>query len=71
MRSFEKLKVAQSELQILDSTDPLTELFNCRYFGNAAARISYKNRKARQATAIAIIDIRMFWFDTVAKNLLF
>lgn len=60
IRMLENLKVAQVELQLLASTDSLTQLFNRRHFSNEANAILKKNQRAKEAITVAVLDIDFF-----------
>lgn len=60
IRSVEKLKSTQAELIILATTDPLTNLYNRRYFGRAADKLLKQNKEGKQDLSIAMIDIDKF-----------
>jgi diguanylate cyclase (GGDEF)-like protein len=60
IRMLENLKVAQVELQLLASTDSLTQLFNRRHFSNEANAILEKNQRAKEAITVAVLDIDFF-----------
>ncbi|WP_426359851.1 sensor domain-containing diguanylate cyclase [Pseudocolwellia sp. HL-MZ19] len=60
IRMLEKLKSSQADLQLLATTDPLTQLFNRRYFSDAANLLLKQAIRTQQATSIVIIDIDLF-----------
>ncbi|WP_417221985.1 diguanylate cyclase [Amphritea sp.] len=60
IRSLESLKANQADLQLLASTDPLTQLFNRRHFSLAANQLLELAAQAQQPVSIAIIDIDHF-----------
>jgi diguanylate cyclase (GGDEF)-like protein len=60
IRLLENLKIAQVELKLLASTDSLTQLFNRRYFSNEANAILEKNKRAKEAITVAVLDIDFF-----------
>ncbi|WP_143323487.1 diguanylate cyclase [Cognaticolwellia aestuarii] len=60
IRILENLKATQADLQVLASTDPLTQLFNRRHFSHAANQLLKQARIAQQPSSVAIIDIDLF-----------
>lgn len=60
IRLLENLKATQAELQLLASTDPLTQLFNRRHFSSSANKLLSNTEQTKQPTSISIIDIDHF-----------
>lgn len=60
IRLLENLKATQAELQLLASTDPLTQLFNRRHFSNSANKLLSNTEQTQHPTSITIIDIDHF-----------
>ena len=60
VQQTEKLKKAQAELSLLASIDPLTKLFNRRYFTKMSSSILNLAQRKRTDTAIIMIDIDNF-----------
>ncbi|GHE98240.1 sensor domain-containing diguanylate cyclase [Thalassotalea profundi] len=60
IRTLEKLKSTQADLQLLASTDPLTKLFNRRHFNSAAVQHLDLAEQTKQTSSIALIDIDHF-----------
>lgn len=60
IKILEKLKTTQAELQIQASTDPLTQLFNRRYFSHAAHKLLQQATLAQQPISVSLIDIDNF-----------
>ncbi|MDO6563617.1 diguanylate cyclase [Amphritea sp. 1_MG-2023] len=60
IRTLEKLKATQADLQLLASTDPLTQLFNRRHFSLAANLLLEQAKQTGQPVSIAMIDIDHF-----------
>lgn len=60
IRILENLKAKQADLQVLASTDPLTQLFNRRHFSHAANQLLKQAKLTQQPSSVAIIDIDHF-----------
>ncbi len=60
IQQTEKLKKAQEELKLLASTDPLTKLFNRRYFLQVSESILDLDKRNQTDTAIIMLDIDSF-----------
>ncbi|MDX2423510.1 MAG: diguanylate cyclase [Amphritea sp.] len=60
IRSLESMKATQLDLQLLASTDPLTQLLNRRSFNTAASRLLEHAAQTGQPTSVVIIDIDDF-----------
>ena len=60
IRILENLKATQADLQVLASTDPLTQLFNRRHFSHAANQLLKQAKLTQQPCSVAIIGIDHF-----------
>lgn len=60
IRILENLKIKQADLQLLASTDPLTQLFNRRHFSLAATELLNKAKQMHRPISAIIIDIDHF-----------
>lgn len=60
IRILENLKIKQADLQLLASTDPLTQLFNRRHFSLAATELLNKAKQMPSPISAIIIDIDHF-----------
>ena len=60
IQQTEKLKKAQEELKLLASTDPLTKLFNRRYFLQVSESILDLDKRNQTDTSIIMLDIDSF-----------
>ncbi|TVU80398.1 GGDEF domain-containing protein [Pseudoalteromonas neustonica] len=60
IRTLEKIKSAQSELKRLADTDPLTKLYNRRYFDKACSQLLAKSKTAKKELSIIIADLDFF-----------
>ena len=55
-----RLQEMQKELQLLASTDPMTKLYNRRYFTNASAHIFDLAKRDKRALSMIMLDIDNF-----------
>jgi len=60
IRTLEKLEATQAELQLLASTDPLTQLLNRRSFDLEASALLNQDKQIRFPLSLAILDIDFF-----------
>ncbi len=60
IRILENLKIKQADLQLLASTDPLTQLFNRRHFSLAATELLNKAKQMHSPISAIILDIDHF-----------
>ncbi|MEL0635223.1 diguanylate cyclase [Marinomonas sp. TI.3.20] len=60
VRSLEKLKATQAELQLLASTDPLTQLLNRRSLGLEASKLLSQDKQTQFPLSVAMLDIDLF-----------
>ncbi len=60
VQQTQKLEKAQKELKLLASTDPMTKLFNRRYFLDMSKSILDLAKRTKSDTAVLMIDIDKF-----------
>jgi len=60
IKILEELKKSQSKLKIEASTDPLTKLYNRRYFYNISQKILNLSKRDKTALSILMLDIDLF-----------
>ncbi|WP_297442171.1 diguanylate cyclase [Sulfurimonas sp.] len=60
MQSHELLKEKQKELELLASTDPLTKLYNRRYFTQISEKILNLAKRNKEALSVMMLDIDDF-----------
>ena len=56
----EKDRIKQIELKLLASTDPMTKLYNRRYFTEISEKVLFLSRRGKKELSIIILDIDRF-----------
>ena len=59
-KTINKLKVQEKELELLASTDPLTKLYNRRYFAKVSAHILDLAKRHKKDLSIIMMDLDKF-----------
>jgi len=60
IKSMEQMKVNQQNLQLLAVTDPLTQLYNRRYFNEESNEVIKRAKNKNKKTTIILLDIDNF-----------
>jgi len=59
-KNINKLKVQEKELKLLASTDPLTKLYNRRYFAKVSAHILDLAKRNKKDLSVIVLDLDEF-----------